>query len=386
MVGRVLATLGFAVIVILFARTAWLYGQVAGGDGWLEAIVGLGVWLFAFAVVGLLIVYQRPWNPIGWICLLFALTWALWGWSDGLLRLEQLTSGTIARPDLVAAFSHPLWVPGAGLVPFLLLLFPNGALPSPRWRPVAWILGIDLFLLASTGLFLPGQIQDRTFVNPMGIEALEQFDQGVPGAVLVIVFIFCLAASALSVVVRFRRSEGLERLQLKWLVSAAVVAAAAYPTVFIGDYPVQLVWTVIPVAIFVALRRHRLYDIDRLISRTVSYAIVVGVLAAVFAGNVFLLRGLFSSEDPIVVAVSTLAIAALFNPLRQRVQRAVDRVFNRSRYDAQLVAEEFERTLRNQTELIEIERSLTDAVAATMQPAGLGIWTRAVPTRLTVSK
>ncbi len=234
-----------------------------------------------------------------------------------------MNPGTLARPDLIAALAYPLWVPGVGLIGFLLLLFPDGHLPSPRWRPVAWLLGGTIAILGLTELFLPGVFLDWEYVNPLGIEALEPFREGAPGVTLVLILVLCILASAVSVVVRYRRAVGIERLQLKWMMAAGLVAAIAYALLFFWDgFYIQLVWTVIPVAIGLSMHRHRLYDIDRLISRTVAYTLVVGLLAIVYAGSVFLLRERLPGQGNIAVAASTLAVAALFNPLRRRVPGA----------------------------------------------------------------
>lgn len=365
-----LTTLGYVLTVVNLTRLDLTAIEIIG-----EALA-LAVWLFSFAVVGALIAYQRPWNVIGWICLLFALLWSLWSWSEALLRMEAGHPGSVSNPELIAALAYPFWVPGVGLIAYLLLLFPDGHFPSPRWRPLAWILGIDLLLLTATAFFLPGPVQDTEFVNPLGIEAFAPFRDGVPSYVLVVTLIASLAASAVSVAIRFRRSSGVERLQLKWLVSAGVIASVGYATMFIVEFPVQLIWSLIPLAIFFALRRHRLYEIDRLISRTTSYAIVIVLLSVVFAGSVFVLRSLFSSDNPSIVAASTLAIAALFNPLRRRVHHGVDRIFNRSKYDAEQVAETFERSLQTRTDLAEIRGGLAEVITTTMQPSQLGIWMR----------
>ncbi|RPI24973.1 MAG: hypothetical protein EHM57_02105 [Actinobacteria bacterium] len=378
--GRVCAVVVFALVVVLYVWAMVLYaGSLAGGDvqrsDWLEAL-GLAVWLFSFAVVGLLVAYQRPWNRIGWLCLWFALVWAFWTLSEGALLLEAAQPGSLADPAWVAAVAYPLWVPGVGLIAFLLLLFPDGHLPSPRWRWVARPLTVSMILLGTTALVLPGEVAETGFDNPMGVEAFRPFRDGIPSYLLVLVLIGCLGAAAVSVFVRYRRASGIERLQLKWLVAAAVVAASGYALLFIRDYSVQLLWALIPIAIGFAMQRYRLYDIDRLIRRTVTYAIVVGLLALVYAGGVFLLGELLPFEGPGVVASSTLAIAALFNPLRRRVQEAIDRRFNRSRYDAQGVIAAFEQSLRHRVDPDDVAAGLKEVAASTMRPEAVGIWIR----------
>jgi hypothetical protein len=214
-------------------------------------------------------------------------------------------------------------------------------------------------------------------VNPLGIEALEPFREGAPGVTLVLILVLCILASAFSVVVRYRRAVGIERLQLKWMMAAGLVAALAYALLFFWDgFYIQLVWTVIPVAIGLSMHRHRLYDIDRLISRTVAYALVVGLLAIVYAGTVFLLRERLPGRGNIAVAASTLAVAALFNPLRRRVQERVDRRFNRTRHDAWKVAETYTRGLSDQIDPDRIVNGWIGVISETVQPATVAVWVR----------
>ena len=170
-------------------------------------------------------------------------------------------------------------------------------------------------LLTLTGFFLPGVIQETEYVNPLGIEALETFDQGVPGFALVVILVLCIVASAVSVVVRYRTAVGSERLQLKWMMAAGVVAAVAYALLFVwDDFDIQLVWALIPIAIGLSMHRHHLYDIDRLISRTIVYAVVVGALAIVFASVIFVLQEVSPFQDDLAVAASTSGGGRGFQP------------------------------------------------------------------------
>ncbi len=340
---------------------------------WFTA-VGDVVWVTAFSTVGFLVVSRSPGNPIGPIALGFGAVWTLWLLCDGLLSYEVTHPGSIPRPDLIAALSYPLWVPGVALVALLLLVFPTGTLPSPRWRPAAWVLGITVALLFATGFLLPGEVQDQPYMNPLGVEGFEFFDEGPGGIVLVLTLMASLAAAAFSVLVRFRRSRGIERLQLKWLVAASLLSAVGYAALFLVEFEVQLVWATIPVAIGFAMHRHRLYDIDRLVSRAVSYAIVVALLATLYVAVVFLLGSLAPFEGDLAVAAATLAAFAVFAPLRRRVQTTVERRFNRRRYDSARVAAALTGELREQTDAAIIVGRWASLVAATMQPAALGLW------------
>jgi hypothetical protein len=366
--------IGAAALITAFYLGSLLAFGNAGSWVWADAL-GFSVWILSFTVVGVIIAFHRPGNPIAWICLAFSGVWSIWIFLDGLLAYESANPGSFSRPGLIAALAYPLWVPGVGLIGFLLLLFPDGRLPSPRWRPVAWLLAGDIALLTLTGFFLPGVIQETEYVNPLGIEILEAFDQGIPGFALVVILVLCILASALSVVVRYRRAVGRERLQLKWLMAAGVVAAAAYALLFFWDeFNVQLVWSLIPIAIGMSVHRHHLYEIDRLISRTIVYAIVVGALAIVFASVIFVLQEVSPFQDDLAVAASTLAAAAAFNPVRNRVQKRVDRRFNRSRYDAERVSVEFATGLRDETDSDQILDGWAGVVTRTMQPTSMGIW------------
>ena len=374
---RVGAILAFALITMLYLTSFVVFGMIEDREwsDWLEPLSS-AVWLFAFSIVGLLIAFHRSRSPIAWICLGFGFVWALWLVTDSALKYETAYPGSLSRPDLIAALSYPLWVPGVGLIAFLLLLFPDGHLPSPRWRPVAWLLTATQVTLAVTGLFLPGVIQETNQVNPLGIEAFAGFRDGWQGIALVMTLVICLLASAISLLVRFRRAEGIERLQLKWLMAAGVVSAVAYAFIFIGDFGIQLVWTVMPIAIGLSMHRHRLYDIDRLISRTAVYTLVIGSLALVYFAGLYLLGELLPLEGDVAVAGSTLAVAFLFNPLRRRVQDSVDRRFNRSRYDSRRVLEEFDRAMQNRVDPEGVVEGWVAVTSETLQPTVVAVWVR----------
>lgn len=367
-------------VVILGIVLATFGLQIASGEAervdWLDTI-GFATWVFAFSVVGVLIVFHRPRNPISWACLGFGLVWSVWVLVEGLLLFEGAHPGSVSQPALLAALAYPLWVPGVGLVAWLLLRFPDGRLPSHRWRPVEWLLTAAGSMLFVTGFFLPGPIQGTEWVNPLGMDEFARFADGPVAYVLVVILMLSLGASAIALVVRYLTARGVERLQLKWLVAAATVSAVGYALMFVQEYTVQLVWTTIPVAIGLSMHRHRLYDIDRLVSRTLSYGLVVGTLAAVYVGAVFLLGNLFGFEGDVAVALSTLTAAVLFAPLRRRIQTSVDRRFNRSRYDADHIIEGLVRALRDATDSEEVVNTWFGVVTDTMQPRRAGVWLRA---------
>ncbi|MGH8949599.1 MAG: hypothetical protein ACRDXF_12125, partial [Acidimicrobiia bacterium] len=301
-------------ILLVIAVTFYTRAEVAiEWTDWVEALTFVS-WLASFSLVGVLVVSHRPDNTVGWLCIAFSLVWAAWSAADAALTYDVANPGTLINSGLLAGLAHPLWVPGVGIIGLLVLLYPDGQVPSRRWRPVLWALLGVITVLTVTGVFLPGVVQDRTVVNPLGIDGFEIFDSGFAGIALVLALIGGIAISALSVVFRYRRAGAIERLQLKWLMAAAIVSAAAYALIFVVEFEVQLVFGVIPLAIGFAMHRHRLYDIDRLISRTVVYSIVVGVLALLYTGTVFALRDRLPGDGGLAVAASTLAVAAIFNP------------------------------------------------------------------------
>jgi hypothetical protein len=393
----------FCVITGLYA-TATVLAIVIGSPGWRAADFPFAT--YPFGVVGALIAIRRPRNTIAWLCLAIGLIWGLAGVADMLIAYERSHPGLLPRPDVMVAVTDPLWIPGVALTgTFLLLLFPDGRLPSARWRPLAWVSAITMVLLVTAFVLAPASYDDRGFPglqNPFGLQAFEPYI-GVLYALLVL-FTFCIAASAAGLISRYGSARGIERLQLRWLMAAGAAAALTYlPVVGISlwlgatapvldnpatgnNFPtwlenLQVVASVpfalIPVAIGVAVLRYRLYAIDRLISRTVSYALIVGILICVYAGGVFLLGGLLPLvEGDLAVAASTLAAAALFNPLRKRVQQRVDRRFNRPRYDAELEVQRFAGRLQARLDLDELSDDLLDVVATSVQPSAASVWIR----------
>ena len=334
---------------------------------------------------------RRPRNRIAWLCLVIGLVWALETALLAAVTYATIHPGQVPRPGLLLALAQPLWVPGVGLMgTYLLLLFPDGELPSPRWRPLAWLAGIVMVVWYAVFAFTPAQ--------PLGPEPFPGLDNPLeidaPGALewaIAPVYFGCIIASVAALLLRYRRATGTERLQLKWLVAAGTAAIVglllinvllATGTLGVGppgawDVVIGASYSAIPAAIGVAVLRYRLYEIDRLISRTVSYAVIVALLGLVYITGVFLFRSLLPVEGDLAVAASTLAAAALFSPLRARVQRHVDRRFNRSRYDADLEMERFAGRLRNHLDLDQLTDDLHTVIDKTVQPSTASMWLRA---------
>lgn len=263
----------------------------------------------------------------------------------------------------------------------LFLLFPRGELGSGWRRWLLLAIGVAAVVGVVTTLFDSGVYSLAGFANPWHIESAAWI--GTVGDALVFSLTILLATAVADFVVRTIRARGTERQQYKWLAAAAVAALIGMVLTFSGHYAgidLSVVWTVaialIPIAAMIAITRHHLYDIDRIVSRTVSYALVVGLLAVVYAGLVSLATVVLPTDSALAVAGATLAVAPLFNPLRIRVQNRVDHRFNRSRYNSQIVFDEFAASLREHTDLDGVTSGLIDVVIQTMQPTAAGVWVK----------
>ena len=336
----------------------------------------------AFGLVGALLIWQRPGNILGWILATDGLL-AVWGASaDTYVDVASETGGS---PDLLflAAVWLSLWYwfPLLGLtLIFTPLLFPDGKPPSPRWRPVVWGAGLALGLITFLAAFrerieFPGVSMD----NPVGIPGIENPEKSQIGSVLFGFFIVFLVAALASVVVRYLRSGGVQREQIKWLMFATLLAvlltlsenfAAFLPK---SGVPFAISITLFPVAIAVAIFRYRLYDIDVIINRALVYGSLTISLALLYISSVvslqYVLRSLTGGGSQLAIVASTLVIAALFNPLRQRVQNLIDRRLYRRKYDAQ-------KTLREETDLEPLNAELLSVIRETMQPEHVSLWLR----------
>jgi hypothetical protein len=341
----------------------------------------------AVPVVGFVLASRRPGNRIGWIFLGAGLVLGLAFFCDRYGR-GGLSAAPGSLPGARAAtwFVNWAWqIPAAGLA-FILLLFPTGRLRSPRWRPAAWFVAA-VFTLDTAAQVIRAC---RVWADPYTAPSVGWYP-GLRTAILILVPAALLVGAA-AVAVRFARSSGEERLQLKWFVLAALlVVAAIIPLALapqIGLSPAAasaavatlkvvfgLALVCLYVAIAVAVLKYRLYDIDRVISRTLAYAIVTGVLAGVYAGLVLLATQGFSVHTPVAVAAATLAAAALFSPVRSRVQRRVDRRFNRARYDADQTVAAFAARLKDAVDLDTVREDLARVVQAALEPAHVSVWT-----------
>ena len=373
---------GYLAVPLSFAN-----GNVQREPGFYLALT---VAFTAFMVVGAVIVAHRPGNALGWIFSAIGLLS-----SAGVLAMEYAEYAYLTRPGslpgaALAAWFSWWWLPILGLIfVFTPLLFPTGRLPSPHWRPVAVTGALAITAVAVLGAVQPTlklQNEEVYLPNPVGLAGAPDPEDGALGAVLLGVLAACMVASVVSVVLRFRRSSGVERQQLKWFTYAAALMLVANVVTFTflpegvaSDVLFGLSIAFVPIAAGVAILRHRLYDIDRLINRTLVYATLTAVLGTVYAGAVLVL-GLFGGvggELPSwAVAGATLAVAALFQPARRRIQAVVDRRFNRRRYDAARTVEAFSARLRDQIELDTLSAELLAGVEQTLEPTTVSLWLR----------
>jgi len=360
--------LGLTVVLLAFGVAVAL----TGGEAWSRALGFLPV-TTAFALVGALIA-ARTGNRLGWFFLAGAAVTAVSVAADqyaGRATTAQLPGAAWAGWTLTVVLG--LVGPFVFLVP---LLFPDGAPPSPRWRPVIWVA-------AAAGMVeaVASAISDVNFSSnfphlrdPVVLVAPLGTAYNVATSIGPMVFV----AGAVSMIVRFRRSGDEQRQQFKWFMYASVFAAVVVLAAGqIGNNPLpefEIAVPLIPVAVGIAILRYRLYDIDRLISRTLSYAIVTGLLIGLYAGLVLLATEVLSIRSPVAVAASTLTVAALFNPLRRRVQRVVDRRFNRARYDADRTIAVFAARLKDAVDLNSVQDDLAGVVNRALEPVHVSVW------------
>ena len=352
-------------------------------------LVTLSVLALAFSVVGAIIASRQPRNAIGWIFGGVGVTIGFSSFAGDYAEFWLASGfGRGVLGETAAWFSSWSWTLLVYLPTSFLLLFPDGRLPSPRWRPVAWcaVLGLIGFLAGYT--LEPGPLEDfPQIMNPYGVASLILEAVAVAGAILASA---SMVASAISLIVRMRRAGRAQHQQIKWLAYGGALAVGA---VFVGG--VISVWIGevgfaltsigllgVPIFTGVAITRYRLYEIDIVINRTLVYGALTAALVAVYFGGVATLQSLFRAltgqeELPqLASVVSTLLIAALFNPLRRRIQRFIDRRFYRRKYDARKTLEAFSAKLRDATDLDALNDELVGVVTETMQPAHVSLWLR----------
>jgi hypothetical protein len=373
-VAATATALGYTAVHPLPASLANQGGSPANGA---IAVVFIG----AFATVGALLAWKRPRNPIGWLLSATGVAYAV-GVSGTLLAL-------FPRTLTLANWLGWIWLLGIGLCVFVVLLFPTGHLPSRRWRPVAWAAGAGLAGWVLGNAFAPTILSNSPLEpNPVGVTgpAGDIFKVMASGGVLLIAATGL--AAILSLAVRYRRARTAERAQLKWLVYAGALIVAG----LLAEVPAEAIMgpgnasnnlqnavssgavALVPVAIGIAVLRYRLYDIDRVISRTLAYAIITGLLAGSYAGLVLLATQVLRFSSVVAVAAATLAAAALFSPVRRRVQRLVDRRFNRARYDGDTIVAAFAARVKDAVDVDTVQADLASAAHQALEPAHVSVW------------
>jgi hypothetical protein len=365
--------------------------MVARGGGFGQEGVALPLAFTGFMVVGAVIVARRPATAIGWIFSAIGLL-AATGWP----AMEYAAYAYLTRPGSLPGASWAAWYQQLWWTPMLALLaiatpllFPTGRLPSARWRPVAAVAALVTVALELLFAFHPTiQLQDANYAvdNPIGLAWVPDPETSAVGGALFGVLTACLVAAVLSLVLRFRRSRGVERQQLKWFTYAGVLLILGGPLASyllpssVSDVTFGLAIALVPVAAGIAILRYRLYDIDRLINRTLVYGALTVLLGVIYAGTVLTLGQLFGGlgdEPPSwVVAGATLAVAALFQPARRRIQQVVDRRFNRRKFDAAKTVEAFSVRLRDEIDLDALTAELLVVVDQTIQPTRASLWLR----------
>ena len=351
-------------------------------------VVGLVV-SATYPMVGWLIASRRPENRIGWIFLVAGLSQSLEALSAQYAVYGLVTDpGSLPLADFASWVSVWAWVPGFLMLGILILLFPDGELPSPRWRPVLWIAGLAFLLM-----LVPEAVAAWPYRGPLLFK--DGWDATAGGAaaaastlqiVGVLLSLLVTLAALAAVVIRFRRSSGIQRQQLKWVASAglAEIAMLWVTTGEVVPPPIDMILAaviapLVPVAIGITILRFRLYELDRLVSRTIAYGAVSALLVAAYASVILFLQGplgAVTGGETISVALSTLVVAALFQPLRRRVQRVVDHRFDRARFDAERTTAAFSERLRDEMDIQAVTADLDGTVRSALKPKMLELWLR----------
>jgi hypothetical protein len=391
------AALGVSAALAVAAVALGLSGS--GGTD-LVVFLTIAVLGLVFGVTGALVASRMPGNLVGWIFCVLALLFQSSGLADAYVAYGGGTGASLPGRVWVAWVSQ--WflnVSSPALIVLCFLLFPTGNLPSPRWRPLIPFVGVTAVVYAASAALAPGDMPDYPFENPVGIEPVGWL-RTLAEASLLFLIVPLMFVSAGSLFARLRRSSGVERQQLKWFAYAAALLATELVAVNVlsallggtvegevSELVPFLVFLValsgMPVAMGVAILRYRLYDIDILINRTLVYGLLTASLVLVYLGGVvslqYAFRTLTGGESQLAIVASTLAIAALFSPLRRRIQGFIDRRFYRQRYDARRTLESYSATLRDETDLERLGQGLVGVVRETVQPEHASLWLRSAP-------
>jgi len=342
-------------------------------------------------------VCASPAHPIGWLFCAAGLVAGLDHFcGEYAIYVLQSQPNSLPGGEISAWIVSWLWVPFNALLVYVALLFPDGRPPSKRWRPVAWLVGIAVVVGVAVAALLPVPVCNVCSIeNPLGIEGLESVSDLVDALIEAFWYGVLGLVAVASLYVRFRHASGVERQQIKWLAYAAslVVLGTTLAYGVYGATGVRWTWQVgltllaiglvgTPIAVGIAISRHRLYEIDTLINRTLVYGALTAALASLYLGGVATTQAIFRAltgqeEQPqLAIVISTLVIAALFTPLRRRIQGFIDRRFYRRKYDARKTLEAFSAKLRDETDLDALSEDLVGVVRETIQPAHVNLWLR----------
>ncbi len=341
--------------------------------------------MLPFAVVGAVVAIRQPRNPIGWLMLALAMLF-LTSTDAGLyaVRAFRIDHKDLPLARLAVACTQ-LWVGLLVLLPLPILLYPDGRLPSRRWRwPFFVYIAACALLVIGIATKDVAAFTDKTIqVDSSGeLVSLGGNSSGGPSGLLFPLYAGLAISFVFAQLLAYRRSTGDRREQLKWLMSGSAIgiiglALALSPINKTAGSVLSLGILAVPLSMGVGILKYRLYDIDRLISRTLSYAVVTGVLVGVYIGLVTLTTRALPLSSPIGVAASTLTVAALFNPVRRRAQRVIDHRFNRARYDADATIAAFTAGLRDEVDLDQVQRDLVEVVNRSVQPTHVAVWINA---------
>ena len=349
-----------------------------------------------FATVGAFVASRRPHNPVGWLFIAFGAAAALRFTGSQYATYALLTHpGSLPAGDFIASLAVHLWHPGLGFLVFSFLLFPHGRLPSGRWLIVAWVSAISCVAALVSGMLEYEFLYEYTWPENMSFVRPLFTGPVAEGATKVfwyssMVILAMLFASGASLVLRLRRSVGEERQQLKWVVYSVALLTIAVPSTILVIIVLQslesvrvffaVLFPLIPISVGIAILKYRLYDIDLIINRTLVYGSLTVMLVALYFGGIVVLQRVFvaltGQQSTLAVVASTLLIAALFTPLRRRIQGFIDRSFYRRKYDARKTLEAFSVKLRDETDLRMLNDDLVAVVRDSMQPAHVSLWLR----------
>jgi hypothetical protein len=389
--ARAAAWLLWAVCAMLATFSLLLPDEGRGEDFWVY--LQFVSFAMAFVTVGAVVAYRRPENLVGWLLTAIGFKVIL-GSSVAAYAEYAVLERPGSLPGGVAAAWLAEWllVPVFHLLALLLLLFPDGRLPSRRWRPFVWLVVITALVAVFARAFSPGPLEGFTSIpNPLGIEALGGLLPVIERMWEIVGLILVVVVATSSLFVRVRRASGVERQQVKWLLYAATLLSFAgllsliigsIGTGWVGLVLITLGFLSVPVAIGIAILRYRLYDIDIIINRSLVYVLLTTILFGLYFGGVTVTQALFRAMTgqeqlpQLVVVASTLVSAALFNPLRKRIQSFIDRRFYRSKYDARKTLYAFAARQRDETNLEALSNDLVGVVRETMQPAHVSLWLR----------